>query len=164
LSANSKAYDGTVLATISSNSVVLAGVLAGDAANVWLSTNGYAASFVNTNVGTNIDVIVSGLTLTGNASGDYLLDQPTNLTANITAVVLILPVVSSVGLTNQIITVVWSSAAGATYGLQYTTNISGAGWINVSTNIIATGSITSQTNDVGDAPQQFYRVFLEQQP
>ena len=164
LSANSKAYDGTAAAAISSNSVVLAGVLAGDLGKVQLLTNGYTASFVNTNVGTNIDVIVSGLTLTGNASGDYLLNQPTNLTANITAVVLIQPVVSSVGLTNQVITVVWSSAAGATYGLQYTTNISGAGWINVSTNIIATGSMTSQTNDVGDAPQQFYRVLLEQQP
>jgi hypothetical protein len=108
--------------------------------------------------------MVSGLTLTGSAAGNYLLNQPTNLTANITALVIIPPVISSVGLTNRIFTVVWSSVAGATYGLQYTTNMFGAGWINVSTNIIATGSMTSQTNAVGDEPKEFYRVVLESSP
>ena len=47
LSANNKAYDGTATATITSNSVVLAGVLAGDAGNVVLVTNGYVANFTN---------------------------------------------------------------------------------------------------------------------
>ena len=36
LSANNKAYDGTTAATITSNNVVLAGVLAGDTGNVSL--------------------------------------------------------------------------------------------------------------------------------
>ena len=36
MSANSKAYDGTTAATITSNNVVLNGVLVGDAANVGL--------------------------------------------------------------------------------------------------------------------------------
>jgi hypothetical protein len=40
----------------------------------------------------------------------------------------------------------------------------GADWIDVSTNITAIGSITGQTNAVGDAPQQFYRVLLLQGP
>ena len=40
ITANNKTYDGTPGATISSNNVVLNGVLAGDAANVRLSTNG----------------------------------------------------------------------------------------------------------------------------
>ena len=52
LSANNKAYDGTAAATITSNSVVLAGVLAGDAGNVRLSTNGYMANFASAGVGT----------------------------------------------------------------------------------------------------------------
>ena len=83
LAANSKAYDGTTTATISSNSVVLAGVQSGDAANVHLSTNGYTAAFASPAVGTGIMVTVSGLTLTGSAAGNYAFTQPT-LTADIT--------------------------------------------------------------------------------
>src|SRR6185503_3497860 len=74
---------GTTAATINSNSVVLSGVLAGDTANVSLSTNGYSANFTNANVGLR-GLVVSGLTLVGSASGNYTLIQPANLTANIT--------------------------------------------------------------------------------
>ena len=85
ITANGKPYDGTTTATISSNNVVLAGVLAGDASNVKLSTNGYVANFVSPNVGTGIGVTVSGLTLTGSAAGNYTLSQPTGLSNSITA-------------------------------------------------------------------------------
>ena len=85
ITANGKPYDGTTTATISSNNVVLAGVLAGDVSNVQLSTNGYVANFVSPNVGTGIGVTVSGLTLTGSAAGNYTLSQPTGLSNNITA-------------------------------------------------------------------------------
>ncbi len=86
LSANNKPYDGTTTATLSSNNVVLAGVLPADVGNVWLSTNGYVANFTSAGVGTNLTVTVSGLSLTGSGAGNYSLSQPTNLTANITAV------------------------------------------------------------------------------
>ena len=86
ITANNKPYDGTAVATISSNNVVLSGVLGGDTANVRLTTNGYVANFVSTNAGTGIGVTVSGLTLTGSASGNYTLTQPLGLTANIGAV------------------------------------------------------------------------------
>jgi hypothetical protein len=162
ITANNKPYDGTAAATISSNNVVLVGVLPADMANVTLSTNGYTASFASADVGDNIGVTVGGLTLTGSAAGNYLLSQPSGLTANIMAPT---PVIFSVGLTNRVITVMWTSVAGATYQLQYTTNmVIGADWIDVSTNITAIGSITGQTNAVGDAPQQFYRVLLQQGP
>jgi hypothetical protein len=88
ITANNKAYDGTTAATISSNNVILNGVLAGDGANVRLSTNGYTANFAGANVGTGIGVTVSGLTLIGSAAGNYTLTQPTGLAANITAVTL----------------------------------------------------------------------------
>jgi hypothetical protein len=61
----------------------LVGVLATDSANVSLSTNGYVADFASAKVGTNKTVTVSGLTLTGSASGNYAFTQPT-LTADIT--------------------------------------------------------------------------------
>ncbi|HKW31115.1 MAG TPA: YDG domain-containing protein, partial [Verrucomicrobiae bacterium] len=86
LSANNKPYDGTTTATLSSNNVVLAGVSPADAGNVWLSTNGYVANFTSAGVGTNLAVMVGGLSLAGSAAGNYSLSQPTNLTANITAV------------------------------------------------------------------------------
>ena len=85
LTANNKVSDGTTVATLSSNNVVLAGVLPADAGNVRLSTNGYVANFSNPNVGTNIAVTVSGLTLTGSAATNYTLTQPTGLAANITS-------------------------------------------------------------------------------
>jgi hypothetical protein len=84
LTANNKVYDATTAATISSNNVVLAGVLAGDAANVKLSTNGYTATFASATVGNGKTVTVSGLTLTGSAATNYTLTQP-SLSANITA-------------------------------------------------------------------------------
>jgi hypothetical protein len=84
LNANDKIYDGTTTATLSSNNVVLAGVAAGDAADAILSTNGYTATFASATVGTSNIVTVSGLTLTGSAATNYILNQPV-LTANITA-------------------------------------------------------------------------------
>ncbi len=86
LSANNKPYDGTTTATISSNNVVLSGVLPGDAANVRLNTNGYTANFANAGVANGIGVTVSGMTLSGTAATNYTLTQPAGLTANITAV------------------------------------------------------------------------------
>ncbi len=85
LTVNSKAYNGATMATINSNNVALSGVLAADAANVKLSTNGYAANFASAAAGNGVAVMVSGLTLTGSAAGNYTLTQPTDLTGNITA-------------------------------------------------------------------------------
>ena len=53
-----------------------------DTANVHLSTNGYTAAFASAAVGSGITVTVGGLTLTGSASANYTLTEPT-LTANI---------------------------------------------------------------------------------
>ncbi len=86
ISANNKPYDGTTLATLSSNAVALAGVLAGDVGNVLLTTNGYVANFASASAGNGIGVTVSGLGLTGTASGNYSLTQPSGLSANITKV------------------------------------------------------------------------------
>ncbi len=84
ITANNKTYDGTTTAALSSNAVVLSGVLPADTANVRLSTNGYVASFASGAAGAGILVTVSGLSLTGGAAGNYTLMQPAGLTANIT--------------------------------------------------------------------------------
>ena len=67
-------YDGTTVAGLTTNNVVLSGVLAGDAANVVLTTNGYVANFTSANVSNNVPVTVSGLSLAGSASGNYMLE------------------------------------------------------------------------------------------
>jgi hypothetical protein len=81
ITVNNKIYDGTTTATLSSNNVVLTGVIAGDA--VSLNTNGYVANFASASVGSGIAVTVSGLTLSGVSAGNYTLAQPVGLVANI---------------------------------------------------------------------------------
>jgi hypothetical protein len=49
-----------------------------------LVTNGYTATFASRDIGTNIAVTVTGLTLAGADAANYTLAQPTDLTANIT--------------------------------------------------------------------------------
>jgi hypothetical protein len=83
ITATDKVYDGTDIATISSNAVVLAGVLPADAGQVALSTNGYVATFASAGAGPSNEVSVIGLSLTGARAGDYALVQPTGLTAAI---------------------------------------------------------------------------------
>src|SRR6185295_11183725 len=51
ITAENKVYDGNTSATIRSNNVVLAGVVAGDASNVSLATNNYSATFASASVG-----------------------------------------------------------------------------------------------------------------
>jgi hypothetical protein len=70
------------------------------------------------------------------------------------------PVILWFGLTNQIISLGWSSVAGETYGLQSSANLFDTNWNLVFSNLTATGPITSQTNNVGEAPLQFYRIVI----
>jgi hypothetical protein len=65
--------------------VVLGGILPADAGNVSLFTNAYTAVFASPDAGTAISVTVSGLSLDGSAAGNYILIQPTGLSANIMA-------------------------------------------------------------------------------
>ena len=83
LTANNKIFDGTTNATLSGIASLL-GVIPADVPNVVLSGTP-AAQFASSTIGNGIAVTVSGYTLTGNASGNYSLTQPTALTANITA-------------------------------------------------------------------------------
>jgi MBG domain (YGX type)/YDG domain len=154
-------YDGTTAATISSNSVVLVGVINGD--SVSLVTNGYTANFATANVGQNIPVSVSGLTLSGTSAGNYTLTQPTNLEANITGKVLTIlsvpsPLITSIGLTNGVVTIMWNSVTDGIYRVQYNNGLNDDGWTDLSPDVTATGLTATQTNVVGVASQRFYRI------
>jgi hypothetical protein len=75
ITANSRVYNGTAVATLNTAGAVLVGVLAGD--TVTLNTSGATGTFASKAAGTGILVTVSGLTLSGPQAGDYVLTQPT---------------------------------------------------------------------------------------
>jgi hypothetical protein len=52
----------------------------------------------------------------------------------------------------------WSSLPGRSYRIEYNTRLGNPTWTILTDNIVATGSITTATDDIGAAPQRFYRV------
>ena len=74
---SAKTYDGTTSATVTGGSLV--GVATGDTANVTLAQS---ASFTSANAANNVAVTMVD-SISGTASGNYTLVQPTGITANI---------------------------------------------------------------------------------
>jgi len=87
--ATSKTYDGTNAAVITGT---LSGVITADIGNVTLSGTGI---FAQTAAGNGI-AVTSTCTLGGAALGNYILTQPTGLTANITKVTLTVSGISTI--------------------------------------------------------------------
>jgi hypothetical protein len=83
VTANSKVFDATTAATLNLVNATLSGILDSDVVGV--KSTGYIANFATKLIGNNIPVIVSNLGLIGAAAKNYILTQPTGLTANITA-------------------------------------------------------------------------------
>jgi hypothetical protein len=94
ITANSKVYDSTTTATLSTGSAALVGVYSGDA--VSLVTAGYSASFADPNVGAAKPVTVTGLSLAGPQAFDYALTQPNGMTASIAPAALIASLIGTV--------------------------------------------------------------------
>ncbi|MGK5075287.1 YDG domain-containing protein [Janthinobacterium sp. ZB1P44] len=80
LTANSKTYDGTTSATLSGSASVAAGIVNGDSVTVAGTGVG---SFVNANASVGKAVTVTGFTLSGTDAGNYVVTQPSGLTATI---------------------------------------------------------------------------------
>ncbi len=81
VTANNKVEDGNTTASLS-GTATLVGVIGADLADVNLS-GVPTATFATSAVGTGIAVTVNGYILTGAKANNYLLIQPTGLTANI---------------------------------------------------------------------------------
>ncbi|WP_257572188.1 YDG domain-containing protein, partial [Janthinobacterium sp. UMAB-60] len=80
ISALDKIYDATTTAALNTASVGYSGLVGGDA--VTLSGSG-TGSFADKNAGANKAVTVSGYTLAGLDAGNYVVTQPSGLTASI---------------------------------------------------------------------------------
>ncbi len=139
LTANNKIYDGTTAATLD-GTASLVGVITTDVSNVVLAGTP-TATFAQSSAGMGIAVTVTGYTISGSATGNYSLAQPTGLTADISA--LGTPAINS-GLT-----------ASATYGVPATTYTITA--TNSPTSFNATGlpaglSINTTTGEITGTP------------
>jgi RHS repeat-associated protein len=77
-----KPYDGNANANLG-GSPVLNGLIAGDENSVSINSDNVQAGFVDELLGINKPVIVDGYSLTGTASNNYELAQPSGLTASI---------------------------------------------------------------------------------
>jgi uncharacterized repeat protein (TIGR03803 family) len=70
------------------------------------------------------------------------------------------PVFKSITETTGTVTLVWSTAAGQTNQLQYSTNLTQTNWVNLGQAVLATNGVMSASDSVGTGPQRFYRVVL----
>ncbi|WP_221031767.1 YDG domain-containing protein [Actomonas aquatica] len=83
ITAQSKEYDATDVATFDFSGAALQNSVSGD--DVSLDSSSAAGAFANASIGTTKTVTLSGLGLSGTAAGNYTLTKPTGFTANITA-------------------------------------------------------------------------------
>ena len=60
----------------------------------------------------------------------------------------------------SIVALRWASYPGKQYRVQFATNLPPAGWLELGTNITATGFVSSLTNMKGSGQQRFYRIVL----
>ncbi|WP_298116626.1 YDG domain-containing protein, partial [Flavobacterium sp.] len=153
LIANNKTFDNNTSASLS-GSPVLNGIIPSDNSNVILSGTP-VANFNDSSVGTNKPVTVTGYTLSGTNATNYLLAQPSGLTADI---------ISS-GLLDQTIT--FNPLASVTYGdasfnltatsdsnltISYTSsNTNVATIINDVVTIVGAGTTVITANQSGDS-------------
>lgn len=68
------------------------------------------------------------------------------------------PLITSVLLTNGVLTFTWRAVAGQTYQVQYTSNLNQPTWSNLGAPIIA-GGTTASASDIVTNSQRFYRIF-----
>ena len=81
-----KTYDATTAATLDISAATLQGVLGSD--SVTLGASGVAGAFRQSNVGTDLAVNVSGFAISGADAGNYSLNQPSGLLADINRAIL----------------------------------------------------------------------------
>jgi uncharacterized repeat protein (TIGR03803 family) len=69
-------------------------------------------------------------------------------------------VLKSVLLTNATLYSTWTAVAGQSYEVQYTTDLAGTNWLNLSGRFTATDGTLSFSDSIGTDEQRFYRVTL----
>jgi hypothetical protein len=70
------------------------------------------------------------------------------------------PFISSVTQSNGNTTVVWLATSNLVYRLQSKTSLSDSNWVDISGDIVASGSTASKTDPITPVSKKFYRVVL----
>jgi hypothetical protein len=70
------------------------------------------------------------------------------------------PEFQAVTLTQSTLSLTWSTEAGATYQLQYNSDLSSGNWIYLGSAVTATGATLSTIDPLTNGPQRFYRLVL----
>jgi len=150
ITANNKPYDGTTTATLNTGGTALVGNL--DGGNVLLNTAGATGTFTpDGNIGNGKTVQVSGLTISGSATTNYTLTQPTT-TATITA-----PPGTTGGFANGMMNINFYGIPGSNYVVLTTTNLA-LSWWPLITNTAGGSSTWLFTDPNATNGQQFYRL------
>ena len=76
---------------------------------------------------------------------------------DVSVVPIAMPAFQSIRLTNNIITLTWTTSASQQYQIQYTTALTSDVWNNLGRSITATGATTSTTDPLASS-QRYYRV------
>jgi len=158
ITANDKVYDGTAVATISSNNVVLSGVISGDVDAISLSTNAYTATFATVEVGTNIAVTVGGLSLTGSAAANYTLNPPTGLMADILPP--LTPVLTGISMGSEGWQLSFSGPAEQSYQVLATDDLTLPlnQWTVLAGGTFGSGTMTFTDSSAINLPHRFYLI------
>ncbi len=83
ITAADKTFDGTTDATLDTTGATLVGAVSGD--DVTLVVAGAVGTFATSDVGSDITVFITGLTVNGTDSGNYTLTQPTTTASILSA-------------------------------------------------------------------------------
>jgi hypothetical protein len=70
------------------------------------------------------------------------------------------PLIQSITISDGNVSLIWSTAPGRNYRLQYCDDLSLANWTDIAPDITATEAIASLTIPTGESNRRFYRVFL----
>jgi len=69
--------------------------------------------------------------------------------------------ITTITLSNNVVTLNWGALAGRTYGVEYKISLSETDWLPLATNIVASSSSASASDMVGTNTQRLYRIVLQ---
>jgi hypothetical protein len=69
--------------------------------------------------------------------------------------------ITSIAVSNEVVSLVWSANPGRSYSVEYKNSLSQVDWMPLATNILATNSAAAVNDLIGTNTQRIYRIVLE---
>jgi hypothetical protein len=74
------------------------------------------------------------------------------------------PMIESITVSNQVVTLTWTAVPGHTYRLQFKQNTDDPNWTDIQPDIVASSTTVTATDATAPSTQRFYRVYVVPQP